>query len=87
MRLRNRKGKFVKDDYVGDLMEIAAGSLGLIKLAKAGTRVAELPDVEHEAAQAAGGVDEAWYDLECAGVGATDVHVAIAAWKEELAVT
>jgi hypothetical protein len=61
---RNKNGQFTKDDYVGDLMDIAASSRLLVDHAKGGTPVPELPDIEGEARASVEGLDEAVADLD-----------------------
>lgn len=45
----------------------------------------DMPDIETEAAEAAGGLDKAIFELDEACAGNTDVDAALAAWKEQLA--
>lgn len=75
MKLRGKKGRFVKDDYVGDLMDIAGASKLIIghrawprvlqeDVVNSGGPVPELPDVEAHARDSVGGLDEAVADLD-----------------------
>jgi hypothetical protein len=58
---RNKNGK---DDYVGDLMDIAASSRLLLDRAKQGVNVPELPDAEAEARDSVEGLADAVADLD-----------------------
>jgi hypothetical protein len=63
-RQLRKNGRFVKDDYLSDLFDIAAASRLLIDHAQAGTPVAELLDVEAEARDSVQGLAEAEAELD-----------------------
>lgn len=77
----------MKDDFIGDLMAIAAGALGMLNLAKAGKTVPEMPDIEDQTVEALDRQEmfHALADLFKAATGKTDVHAALAAWKAQIA--
>jgi hypothetical protein len=72
---RGKKGRFVKDDYIGDLMDIAAASRLIIEhtawprvlqedVVISGHPIPELPDIEAQARAAVEGLDEAIAELD-----------------------
>jgi hypothetical protein len=77
----------MKDDYVGDVMAIAAGAMGILQVVKGGTNVPDPPDIEDETVEALDRQEmfHMLADLFKAETGKTEVDAALAAWKEEIA--
>jgi hypothetical protein len=80
----------VKDDFVGDVMAIAASALGILNHAEAGRWHPEpgMPDDIEDQTVEALDRQEMFHmlaDLFNAETGKTEVHAALAAWKEEIA--
>jgi hypothetical protein len=77
----------MKDDYVGDVMAIAAGAMGILQVAKDGIGVPNMPDIEDETVEALDRQEmfHMLADLFNAKTGKTEVDAALAAWKEGIA--